>query len=125
MQLDEEQLESLNKGIELFNLGEFFDAHEFFEEVWQQMNEDEDKEICLFLVRLAAAGVHLTNGSFSSLFLYQLGFKQIERGLNLAQFNSLEIKEGLENLIRKLEKSERAQLENIAKETGLKLNFCD
>ncbi|MDX1919542.1 MAG: DUF309 domain-containing protein [Candidatus Caenarcaniphilales bacterium] len=123
MQLDEEQLETLNQGIELFNKGEFYEGHEFFEILWQQMSEDEDREICLFLVRTAAAGVHLTNGSFSSLFLYQLAYKQIERGLNLSQFNVDEIKDSLKKLIERLENCERAQLEVIAKETGLKLVF--
>lgn len=123
--LDEDQFKTLNDGIELFNQGEFFEAHEFFEELWQAANEENERAEFLFLVRLAAAGVHLTNENFSALFLFMLAKKQLDADLTL-QFidsdNNL-LAGKIDALIDKLEQAARAELTTIAKNTGLQLSL--
>lgn len=121
--LDEEQIEGLSQGINLFNQAEFFEAHEYFELLWQAAGEDQQREQFLFLVRLAAAGVHLKNSNFSSLFLLQLAQKQLLDGLELTVVEANELALTLPKLINRLENSLRADLEKIAGNTGLELKL--
>jgi Domain of unknown function (DUF309) len=114
--LDEEQLHVLKQGVDLFNEAEFFEAHEFFEELWQQANEAAERDEFLFLVRLAAAGVHLLNQNFSALFLFMLARKQLNDGLNLQYCGLNGLK--LDDTIASLETSSRAGLMEIAKDVG-------
>ncbi|MDJ0624829.1 MAG: DUF309 domain-containing protein [Candidatus Caenarcaniphilales bacterium] len=123
--LDDEQQDLLKQGIDLFNQGEFFEAHEFFEVLWQQSLEDSDREQFLFCVRISAAGVHLSNESFSSLFLFQLAQKQLEKGLNITFLDASCLDEQLQKLINLIEKSQRSELKQISKKTNLELKPLD
>jgi hypothetical protein len=123
MNLDEDQLISLNNGVQLFNNAEFYEAHEYFEELWMQMNEEDERGLFLFLVRLAAAGVHLSNESFSSLFLYQLASKQVLADEITKLFNYQELIINLNLLINNLENTDRKDLLSFVQKTGLCLQF--
>jgi len=103
--LDEESLDKLSQGIQLFNECEFFEAHEFFEDLWAASSDDTCRDEFLFLVRLAAAGVHLTNENFSALFLFMLARKQLDNGLQTQFINS--VTEQLDSLISQLEAAPR------------------
>lgn len=121
--LDDEQLDLLKQGIKFFNQGEFYESHEFFEILWQQSSENSEREQFLFCVRISAAGVHLSNESFSSLFLFQLAQKQLEKGLEIAFLDMDNINNQLLNLIKRIEKAHRSELKEIAKNTDLEISL--
>jgi hypothetical protein len=123
--LDSEQLDLLSQGINLFNQGEFFESHEFFEALWQSADEEHLQQQFLFLVRIAAAGVHLTNTNYSSLFLLGQALKQLDKGLQITIINHTNIQYDLQNLIKRLQKTVRADLPIIAKKLELKLELAD
>ena len=52
----------LNHGIELFNRGEFFDAHEVLEDVWRAAPEEE-KKFLQGIIQVAVAFYHYGNGN--------------------------------------------------------------
>jgi len=72
-------LEHLRKGIELFNRGEFFDAHEVLEDVWRGAPA-EQKKFLQGVVQLAVAFHHYSTGN-------RTGMKSVmERGVkNICQ----------------------------------------
>ncbi|MDX1918379.1 MAG: DUF309 domain-containing protein [Candidatus Caenarcaniphilales bacterium] len=112
----------LKEGITLFNRKEFYEAHEVFEELWQEADSEEMQEEFLFLVRLGAAGVHLVNQNFSGLFLFQLAEKQLSGGLKLNFLNnSLDFLGSLRGLIARLSQAEREKLTQIALENCFEL----
>jgi hypothetical protein len=119
--LNEEEFVKLAEGIRLFNEGEFFECHEFFEELWQIAETEELRAEFLFLVRIAAACVHLTNTNFSSLFLLQLALKQLNSGLQLNVIQDNNVQQSLTNLTNKLESCPREELPTIAQNLEFKL----
>ncbi len=119
--LNNEQIETLNAGINLFNAKDFFEAHEFFEELWQTAETDLERAQFLFLVRLAAGGVHLINSNYSCLFLYDLAYKQVLEGLEIDFLDLSEFNKSLSQLIICLQDSSRAELQTIAQNLELKL----
>ncbi len=52
----------LNEGIELFNAGDFFAAHEALEDVWRQMRGP-DRRVMQGLIQVAVAFHHHSNGN--------------------------------------------------------------
>lgn len=121
--LNNEQIESLEAGLKLFNEKEFFESHEFFEELWQAAETDSEREQFLFLVRIAAAGVHLINENYSCLFLYDLALQQIKADLEINFLNMPEIQEKLQELVILLQSSSREDLSKIAQSLNFKLIF--
>lgn len=122
--LDDEQFDLLKQGVSLFNQGEFYESHEFFEILWQQASENSDREQFLFCVRVSAAGVHLSNESFSSLFLFQLAQKQLDKGVEVVFLEMSNLNEQLVDLIKKIEKAHRSELKEIAQNVNLKLQLA-
>lgn len=53
-----EQQESLDRGINLFNDGRYFDAHEEWEHEWRLMGEGDDKRFFQGLIMTAASFHH-------------------------------------------------------------------
>jgi hypothetical protein len=140
LMLDIEQINKLKQGLALFNQGEYFDSHEFFEELWQEAENEIQRQQFLFFVRVAAASVHLSNSNFSCLFLFQLAYKQLldglkfeyldlDQNLNLNSnqdsnsfsqssfcISTERLRNDVEKLVFKLANSSRENLANIAKE---------
>jgi predicted metal-dependent hydrolase len=54
---------SLARGVELFNAGRFWEAHEAWEELWLKESGDE-KQFLQGLIQLAAAYHHVQRGTF-------------------------------------------------------------
>ena len=54
--------EAYRRGIELFNSGAFFDAHEVWEDVWRQ-SEGLDKQFLQGLIQVAVAFHHYSTGN--------------------------------------------------------------
>ena len=56
--MSREQQESLDRGINLFNHKQFFEAHEEWEHEWRLMSEGEDKAFFQGLIMAAASFYH-------------------------------------------------------------------
>lgn len=85
-----------SKGVELFNRGEFFEAHEEMEEAMNLLEDDtSDWEFYLGLLRAAVANHKLGQGELSSARLHlRAALKFLEkysdrhRGIKLREFRS-------------------------------------
>lgn len=96
--LESTQAEKFRRGIALFNSGEYFRAHETWEEIW--LNVSGRKKVFLQgLIQLAAAFHHLSRGNLagaSSLLNASLakleGFPANYGGINLADLQKTSAK---------------------------------
>lgn len=69
--------ELLKEGVRLFNRGEFFEAHETWEELWRR-KKGAERELIQGLVQMAVALAHARSGN-------EIGFRSVmERGLGKA-----------------------------------------
>ncbi len=119
-----EEDERLKTGLKLFNEGAYYEGHEYFEELWLEANLASDRSGYLFCVRLAAAFVHLTNQSFSGLFMLQQAKAQLADGLDLSQILIAgDLAEALESAIAKLETCSREKLEGFAASRPIQLKI--
>ncbi|MBX3009118.1 MAG: DUF309 domain-containing protein [Melioribacteraceae bacterium] len=57
-------MKNISLGIELFNSGNFFDAHDFFEDIWIE-SEKEEKLFFQGLVQVSVACFHLISGNLT------------------------------------------------------------
>lgn len=121
--MDSESENKLIQGCKLFNATEFFEAHEFFEELWQEAISESDQRNFLFLVRLAAGGVHLTNQNLSSLFLFHLAHKDLlEKNLALEFLQDLgSLEKNLFDLITDLTQCKRENMSLLVQNFKVKL----
>ena len=55
--------EGFNKGIEHFNRGEFFEAHEVWEDVWRAVDFPQEKRFVQGLIQVAVALHHHSTGN--------------------------------------------------------------
>jgi uncharacterized protein len=86
------------RGIELFNLGDYFEAHEIWEELWQDC-EPEDRRFYQGLIQAAVAIYHWGNGNwrgarrlFHSGRKYMSGYPDRRHGIAIEAFwQALEI----------------------------------
>jgi uncharacterized protein len=85
------ELEKFKRGIDLFNSGEFFQAHEAWEEIWLSATEPE-KTFLQGLIQLAAAFHHGKRGNLAGMkSLLEAGLAKLEkfpadcRGIRLAE----------------------------------------
>jgi predicted metal-dependent hydrolase len=63
--ITQDDMESLDKGIALFNEGKFFEAHEQWEKVWRKMKETPGRRCIQGLIKIAAALVHYKRGEYT------------------------------------------------------------
>lgn len=56
-------LRGFNKGIEHFNNGEFFEAHEVWEDVWRAVDSPQEKRFVQGLIQVAVALHHHSTGN--------------------------------------------------------------
>jgi predicted metal-dependent hydrolase len=80
-------------GVDLFNRGEFFEAHEAMEEAMDLAEDDQDWEFFLGLLRAAVANHKLGQSEFSSAVLhlqaalrYLAPYADRHQGLKLREF---------------------------------------
>ncbi len=64
----------INKGIELFNNEYYFEAHDFFEDIWAE-DRTEAKKFYQGLVQISVGSFHLINRN------YQGAFSQLKKGV--------------------------------------------
>ncbi len=55
--------EGFKKGIEHFNCGEFFEAHEVWEDVWRAIDSPREKRFVQGLIQVAVALHHHSTGN--------------------------------------------------------------
>jgi predicted metal-dependent hydrolase len=84
--------ELLRAGIELYNNGSYFEAHEAWEEVWLDA-ENSEREFYQGLIQITAAFVHVTRNEYpGSVRLLDAGISKLARygvrkeGIELAAF---------------------------------------
>ena len=84
--------ELLRLGIELYNSGSYFEAHEAWEEVWLEA-ENAEREFYQGLIQITAAFVHVTRNEYpGSVRLLDAGISKLARygarkhGIELASF---------------------------------------
>jgi predicted metal-dependent hydrolase len=76
--------ERLDRGIELFNQGKFFEAHEEWEPIWLCAEQKEDKQFLQGLIMAAGAFLHyLKRECAGASTLLGKSRKALESGLNL------------------------------------------
>ena len=69
----------INKGIELFNDGSYFEAHDHFEEMWNEAERGE-KEFYQGLVQISVGSYHLICGNNKgALSQYNKGMSKLEK----------------------------------------------
>jgi len=76
--------ESLERGIELFNQGRYFEAHEAWETLWLNAEEPRDKRFLQGLIMAAGAFIHYAKGECSGAsILLSKSREALESGLNI------------------------------------------
>lgn len=73
----------ISKGIKLFNDGEFFAAHDFFEDIWMSVN-DESRLFYQGLIQVSVGCYHLICGNYrGALSQLKKGSEKLENYLPL------------------------------------------
>jgi predicted metal-dependent hydrolase len=94
--MTDDSREYFQRGVERFNRGDFFEAHEEMEEAMNLLNDDEsDWEFYLGLLRAAVAYHKLTDGVFDSALLHLRAalkflapYPDRHRGIKLREFRN-------------------------------------
>lgn len=74
-------LVDIQEGIRLFNNGEYFAAHDFFEDIWIGINDD-SRLFYQGLIQVAVGCYHLTYGNYrGALSQFTKGSKKLENYL--------------------------------------------
>ena len=91
-------------GIQLFNDGSYFEAHDHFEDMWMEA-ENSEKDFYQGLVQISVGSYHLICGNYTgALSQYRKGVEKLEkyrdskRNINLEKL-LLEIKSFIEKII--------------------------
>ena len=73
------------KGVECFNRKEYYDAHEYFEEMWTDYNLN-DKLFIQALLQLSVAYFHISNSNRNgALGLFKKSISKLDRYLDTYQ----------------------------------------
>jgi predicted metal-dependent hydrolase len=94
--MTDESREHFQRGVELFNRGDFFEAHEEMEEAMNLLDDDEsDWEFYLGLLRAAVAYHKFTDGVIDSAILHLRAalkflapYSDRHRGIKLREFRN-------------------------------------
>jgi predicted metal-dependent hydrolase len=93
----------INEGIKLFNDGDYFEAHDYFEEMWA--NDRSDKKIFYHgLVQVSVGTYHLSSKNYNgALSQYSKGLEKLEKyPKKYESINLLKFKEEIKNLIEQI-----------------------
>jgi len=93
----------INEGIKLFNDGDYFEAHDYFEEMWA--NERSDKKMFYQgLVQISVGTYHLSSKNYNgALSQYNKGLEKLEKyPENFESINLLKLKEEIKYLIEQI-----------------------
>lgn len=76
--------ENLDLGIELFNAGRFYEAHQTWEILWLNAEEPQDKQFLQGLIMVAGAFIHYAKKECSgAVKLLERSRKALESGVNI------------------------------------------
>jgi predicted metal-dependent hydrolase len=113
--MPDESRDHFHRGLEMFNRGEFFEAHEEMEEAMNLLDGDEsDWEFYLGLLRAAVANHKLADGAIDSAILHLraalkllVPYADRHRGIKLREFrNALTVQ--LDRLLARSEQMPQA-----------------
>lgn len=69
----------ISSGVKLFNESYYFEAHDFFEQLWND-SEDKDKIFFQGLIQISVGSYHLLNkNTTGALSQYKKGYKKLEK----------------------------------------------
>lgn len=72
-------MQSINKGISLFNDGYYFEAHDFFEDLWMD-EKGKFREFLQALVQVSVGSYHFENENiYGALSQYQKALKKFQK----------------------------------------------
>lgn len=92
----------LQEGLNLFNSGKFYEAHEIWEDLWRGIENPERKTGCQGLIQAAVGLHHLSRGnSIGARSQLQKSIRNLERGS--ARLPELDVAQLVDQLSRVLE----------------------
>lgn len=104
------------EGIRLFNMGEFFEAHEELEAAWRD-ESGEVRDLYRGILQIAVTYLHLTRGNFegaikvySRSLKWTQGWSDICRGINMKQ-----LRKDAETAIKELERLGKEKINEFDK----------
>ena len=81
--MNQDALKFFYKGIDSFNRREFYDAHEYFEEIWTNYQLD-DRIFIQGLIQLSVAYFHITNSNKNgAMGLFKKSLSKLDSYLNI------------------------------------------
>jgi len=90
------------EGIKLFNEGAYFEAHDFFEDLWMEAVEDE-RDFYQGMVQVSVGSYHLICGNYTgALSQYRKGIEKLEKYKDSTKI--LDLKNFLEEIQRLINK---------------------
>ncbi|OGW20634.1 MAG: hypothetical protein A2X55_06380 [Nitrospirae bacterium GWB2_47_37] len=78
-------MENLDKGIRLFNEGEYFEAHEAWETLWLGTPESPERHFIQGMIKIAAALVHYKRKEYAGTEKLLMSGMKILREYNIAK----------------------------------------
>ncbi len=93
----------ITEGIELFNDGAYFEAHDFFENLWMEAEKDE-RDFYQGMVQVSVGSYHLICGNYTgALSQYQKGVQKLDKYKKSIKIINLNFfLEEIERLINKI-----------------------
>jgi len=92
----------IDEGIKLFNEGAYFEAHDFFEDLWMEAVEDE-RDFYQGMVQVSVGSYHLICGNYTgALSQYRKGIEKLEKYKDSTKI--LDLKNFLEEIQRLINK---------------------
>ena len=104
----------LTEGIKLFNDGAYFEAHDFFEDLWMEAVEEE-RDFYQGMVQVSVGSYHLICGNYTgALSQYQKGVEKLKKYKNSIKIIDLEFfLEEIQRLINKIIMFNSKKISNI------------
>jgi predicted metal-dependent hydrolase len=101
-------------GIKLFNDGAYFEAHDFFEDLWMEA-EEEERDLYQGLVQVSVGSYHLVCGNYTgSLSQYLKGVEKLKKYKKSIKIIDLEkFLEEIQRLINKIIMFNSKKISNI------------
>lgn len=94
---------NIRQGIKLFNDGNYFEAHDYFEEMWAN-DRSESRDLYQGLVQISVGTYHISCGNYSgALSQYSKGLEKINKySDNIENINLANLKEEINYLIEQI-----------------------
>ena len=93
----------ITEGIKLFNDGSYFEAHDYFEEMWMDSN-DKEKYFLQALVQVSVGTYHLVNNNLQgAVSQYTKTLTKLEKYPEIYnKINLLQLRKDINNIIKQI-----------------------